>query len=354
MTYRYFGGFRLLLAVLVMLQHYLADLAPASLARAVAPYPIGNVAVTVFFALSGFVISEAIDRVYRGRFRAFLENRALRIIPHFLLALTLSILAHALFQAVGGIRLWRSQPSFPEFAFEPDNVMLNYLGIMPLIDRFISYNFLDITWALRVEIAFYLVMAGCIAVAGRIRRQSFPMIVGVAAVALSPMFVLAMSGKGIGMFSFLPYFAYGSGLYFALAGRNTGWIAVGCSLPAMVWQNVMQPTPNPAPDAVAASVAGSLILLQLLLAMMTLLACMKLKGWRSLDRRLGDMTYPLYLYHEIVLIIALTFSDRYSYAVLSAGILGSVALAAILTATVDPTISRYRDKVRGLKLEATI
>jgi hypothetical protein len=53
--YRSFGGFRLLLAVLVMVQHFGADLAPAPLATALAPYLTGSVAVLVFFALSGFV-----------------------------------------------------------------------------------------------------------------------------------------------------------------------------------------------------------------------------------------------------------------------------------------------------------
>ena len=85
--YRSFGGFRLLLAVLVMVQHFGADLAPAPLATALAPYFTESVAVLVFFALSGFVITEAVDSVYRNRPIPFLTNRLLRIVPHFLLAL---------------------------------------------------------------------------------------------------------------------------------------------------------------------------------------------------------------------------------------------------------------------------
>jgi hypothetical protein len=53
--YRYFGGFRLVLAALVMIQHFAADLAPAPLAAALAPYAVGSMAVLAFFALSGFV-----------------------------------------------------------------------------------------------------------------------------------------------------------------------------------------------------------------------------------------------------------------------------------------------------------
>src|SRR5947209_2601884 len=100
--YRYFGGLRLVLAALVMLQHFAADLAPVPLARAVAPYAVGSMAVLAFFALSGFVITEAVDRVYRDRPGAFLANRLLRIGPHFVLAVALSILAHEFFRFTGG------------------------------------------------------------------------------------------------------------------------------------------------------------------------------------------------------------------------------------------------------------
>jgi peptidoglycan/LPS O-acetylase OafA/YrhL len=84
--------------------------------------------------------------VYRNRAGPFLTNRMLRIVPHFLLAVALSMAAHALFRLIGGEHLWRSQPSFPDTAFALPNMVLNFAGIVPGVDRFISYNFLDITW----------------------------------------------------------------------------------------------------------------------------------------------------------------------------------------------------------------
>ena len=59
---------------LVMAQHFGADLAPAPLAAALAPYMTGGVAVLVFFALSGFVITEAVDSVYRSRSGSFFDE----------------------------------------------------------------------------------------------------------------------------------------------------------------------------------------------------------------------------------------------------------------------------------------
>jgi peptidoglycan/LPS O-acetylase OafA/YrhL len=117
-----------MLAMLVMLQHFAADLAPMPLALAMAPFAAGSMAVRVFFALSGFVITEAVDCVYRDRPGAFLANRLLRIGPHFVLALALSMLAHEFFRLAGGEHLWRSQPDFPPDAFAINNVLLNFLG----------------------------------------------------------------------------------------------------------------------------------------------------------------------------------------------------------------------------------
>ena len=116
--YRHFGAFRFLLAFFVLLQHYVGDLAPEPLTRLLLPYQFGGMAVLVFFALSGFGIVEVVDRVYSRRARAFFTNRLLRILPHFLLAVLLSMAAHALFRATGAQGLWRLQPDFPREAFD--------------------------------------------------------------------------------------------------------------------------------------------------------------------------------------------------------------------------------------------
>src|SRR4051812_15055840 len=126
-TYRYFGAFRLLLAGLVMFQHFAADLAPEDFARLCMPYDVGNTAVLVFFALSGFVIIEAADQVYGGKPLAFMANRLLRIMPHFILAVALSMLLHYVFAVTEGERLWRSQPGFLfDVVFAPANILLNF------------------------------------------------------------------------------------------------------------------------------------------------------------------------------------------------------------------------------------
>ena len=350
--YRYFGGFRLVLAALVMLQHFAADLAPAPIAGMLAPYAMGSMAVLAFFALSGFVIIEAVDHVYRERPGAFLTNRLLRIVPHFILAVALSMVAHEVFRAADGVRLWRSQPLFPQDAFALTNMLINFIGIVPLADRFMHYNFLDITWAVRVEMAFYVIIFVCIAVARKIPGAcSLPVTMTAVIFLLAPLFGLAVLGRGIGMLAFLPYFAFGGGLYFASTGRRTGWLITLLSVPAMIWQCVAElRTPGPI-QAIPSSMQGSLIVLLALLSVMTMLAFATIAKGRSTDRTLGNLTYPLYLYHEDVLVVVLTFTTGYSYWVLAAGILLSLLTAMIFVALVDPLVTRFRDRVRGRSLD---
>ncbi len=352
--YRHFGGFRLVLAALVMMQHFLADLAPTPLSIASLPYVFGNMAVLAFFALSGFVITEAVDRVYRERPAAFLANRVLRIVPHFILAVALSMLAHQLFRVSGGIRLWRSQPSFPADAFDAVNVALNFISIVPAADRFIHYNFLDIAWAVRVEMAFYLILGGCIAIGRKLPAQrGFAIAASGAMMLLAPLFFLAVQGRGLAMLAFLPYFAFGGGLYFATNRRRSGWLTIALSVPAILWQCITFLTTDRLLDSPSLSLPGNLIVLVVLLSILTALAFSKINRWGKTDRVLGSLTYPLYLYHEGVIVMVLTMTTGYSYGIFTAGILISLITAIALTVLVDPLVNRYRDRVRGRVLPSS-
>jgi peptidoglycan/LPS O-acetylase OafA/YrhL len=349
MTYRWLGCFRLLLAMLVMCQHYFADLGPQPLADLTHPWAMGSVAVLMFFVVSGFVITEAIDSVYLRRgARAFITNRLLRILPHFVIAVTLCIIAHAVFRLAGGVRLWRSQPDFPLDAFSPANILMNYVSVVPLTDRAISYNFLDIAWALRVEMAFYIIMAIGAGLTNRLRLP-FAGVSAVLAAALLPLFALTLAQRGIAMMTYLPYFAAGVALYYSVSGRRVADLIVIFSVALMFVQCVFV-----SPTRIA-DVAPSLDFTVLLLAILFIIFGLLLRygnriGGRRLDRWLGDVTYPLYLYHPFILILVLTFTTGYSYAVMIGCMAASLALSALLAAIIDPIVARYRNHVRGLAI----
>jgi peptidoglycan/LPS O-acetylase OafA/YrhL len=108
--YRPFGTFRLILALFVVCQHFVANAAPVgNLYATFLPYELGSLAVLVFFCLSGFVITEAVDQVYARKPAAYLINRFLRIVPHFVVAVVISIVIHRLFFDGGTPGLFNAQ-----------------------------------------------------------------------------------------------------------------------------------------------------------------------------------------------------------------------------------------------------
>jgi len=353
LDYRHFGAFRLLLASLVLLQHYLANLAPSQLAERMQANEIGSVAVLIFFCLSGFVISEAADRIYQNRPGAFLTNRALRIVPHFVLAVGMSILIHYVFSKAGTLRIARVDVSFSQAAFAPTNIFLNLFSFAPIAHRSLSYNFLDIAWAIRVEMVFYLAIAASLVLVLLIRGHSdvrFETAALIALLTLVPPFALTFAGRAPAMLQFLPYFAYGSALYFWAARRAP--LALGFAAGAllvMIWRFLSQPGHHPE-FGFERAVGTEFLELALLLSIMSGLAFKRLKRLRAADRFCGDLTYPLYLYHQNIMILALSLTSGYSNTVFAATIIAAFVAAYALHRLVDPLVDRARDRVRGRKL----
>jgi peptidoglycan/LPS O-acetylase OafA/YrhL len=349
--YRHFGTFRLLLATFVVLQHFLANLAPEALATASLPYEFGNVAVLVFFALSGFVISEAADRIYVGRPIAFLANRLLRILPHFVLAVIVAILLHAAFELTGTLRLARHEVWSARDAFAMTNIAFNLMSFLPIGSRFTTYNFLPIAWAVGIEMLFYLLLAVALVLVQMTEKTSLRLSLPAAslgiAAALAPMFILTLAGRAPPMFGFEPYFVYGCALYFALSGGTwVSWATAALACSGIVSHFLSQPAHHPVLGFERA-VVTEFTLLVALLGFMTVLAWVRIRSFRRVDKALGDFTYPLYLWHVDVMIFLLSVTTGYSYA----GLFGGLALTFIATyglrALIDRNIDLLRDAVRG-------
>jgi len=77
------------------------------------------------------------------------------------------------------------------------------------------------------------------------------------------------------------------------------------------------------------------------------LALSPMRRFRAEDRYLGDLTYPLYLYHQDVIIAVLSLTASYSYGSFAAAIIASILMALALRHMLDPLIDRLRDRVRG-------
>jgi peptidoglycan/LPS O-acetylase OafA/YrhL len=353
-TYRYFGIFRLVLAAMVMLQHFAANAAPMALTLAFRPYEPGSVAVLAFFCLSGFVIAEAADAVYRDKPRSFLINRVLRVLPHFAVAVALSFVLQGYFVATGTLHVQRFAPLPPVTVFAPQNFLLNLFNIVPYTNNLVTYRFVPIAWAVQVEMYLYLVIFACLLI-GRTalsrRKDGFGAAAVGAAVLLLPCYVLAVLHKLPPTLGFLPYFSYGAGLYFSLKNCRLGlWIALA-SLPGMFWHFLSLPVRH-AELGYERAVSGQLLLLALLVAAVTILAKARFGRFQKADSIIGGFTYPLYLYHYIVLIVVTSFFADLTYGTFAFGMLLSIAFSVAMARMLDPVIDRWRNRIRGGRLTA--
>jgi len=168
--YRRFGAFRLALAFLVVLQHFAANAAPPGVVYDnIVPYELGSLAVLVFFCLSGFVITEAVTRVYADKPVAYLANRFLRIVPHFLVAIAIAALIYAAFYHFGSLRISnRHHPELPTAqAFDLANIVGNAFAFLSGVNRLLAFSFVDIIWAVRIEMVFYFAVFAILLVPSR-------------------------------------------------------------------------------------------------------------------------------------------------------------------------------------------
>jgi hypothetical protein len=347
-AYRPFGLFRLLLALLVVAQHVLANVAPEPLATATLPYEVGTIAVAVFFALSGFVICEGADVVYRNRPLAFMSNRLLRILPHFVLSVATAMAVYALFDRLGTLRLTRDEVWPGEAAFAAQNIVANLFGFLPVVRRFITFSFMTVAWAISLEMTFYIIVMIALGLSRAVSgRLSFGASLALLGCAVVPLFVLALGGRAPAMFLYAPHFAFGCALYFVVStrGRRSLWVCLA-SLACMALSFSAQPPLHEGLGFVRA-VEAQFALLAGLIGLMTFLAYRTAGSAERFDRWAGDLTYPLYLWHLNVMIVALSITTGYTLAGLAGTVIASLVVAWALRCLIDPLVDRARDAVRG-------
>jgi peptidoglycan/LPS O-acetylase OafA/YrhL len=106
-----------------------------------------------------------------------------------------------------------------------------------------------------------------------------------------------------------------------------GLLMTMLSIPAMVWQYLVTSITVPLLGAPPVSFWANLAILAALMAMLTTLAVIYISKLRRTDQVLGSFTYPLYLYHENVLVFVLTCTAGYSYGVFAGAMAASMIVA---------------------------
>lgn len=347
--YRFFGAFRLALALLVMVQHSLRGLIPHEIGAVLLPMEVGSTAVLLFFVLSGFIVAEAADRVYDERPFAFLANRMIRIYPTYLVALAMM---------AGTLALVRAAAADPEMNtllnyridLSARNFLLNLFAILPggngLLDRTGGSPILSLAWALRIEMLFYFALFAHLLAAKALKVSDEKLLTLSAFAGLAAYGVLLTPARN-GSLEFVPYFVLGvSGYYFA---RDRSVLAGGLSLAALVLVALhlgLQPTRQSVVPLV--ELAGGLIVFAIVALRSN--ADVGSRAWVRRDRRLGDLTYPLYLTHYCGLMLAGAILPLFSWQTLLAGFAFSLMIAWAVTRWFERPLARVRSAVRGFSL----
>lgn len=352
--YRLFGILRFFLALMVVISHS-ARLGGSTIESLLKPWGLGNVAVMVFFCLSGYIIAEAIHVFYHQRIGKFLLNRALRIIPPYFAALLFSILVHLWLASLGKMEFF-DYNSVPEGIFSGQNLLSNALLIIVLYGLGhtglqLDYPFVRYVWAVRVEIHFYVAYALLCwvlttrSIFGQIRRYAMP----IAFATCSALFFLSLwtNASYLNYFSFAPYFMLGVSLYLAIEQASGGArLATGLSLIMSVLHFAIYVS-----SGAQNYIWGPVILLLVLITVTVILACYRNgDSLKKIDQWLGDLSYPVYLNHYAVTVLALSLFPQRNLAMFLLCIALSLASSWAVALLTEPLTKGIRNRIRGVAL----
>jgi peptidoglycan/LPS O-acetylase OafA/YrhL len=340
--YRFLGTFRFLLALLVLTSH-----AAGFLSDELTPLGLGNVGVLLFFVVSGFVICEALDLFYRASSTRFLVNRCLKIFPAYWATLPLAYAVIAL--------------AAPE-TLRTDSFALfvNATLLMAYLPGAGSVLVVSIAWAVVIEFQFYFI-AAAVSFAGRVIRQRAVVTAGAATTALTLYLFVWWTGsqaRFFGLFQFAPFFVLGSLAYFLVIRRDFRalpllLIAAILSVHAYYVYNArgdIAPGLWLGANGARWNVIGSTSLFIAFCGLFLYLAsgCFR-KSLERIDKRLGDVTYALYLAHTPLILLAHHF-DLAGGTGFAFVLIASLLAAVLIQRAVERPVWKIRDLLRGRRL----
>lgn len=317
------GTFRLVLALLVAFSHA---------GGAIAGFNPGVVAVVCFYLISGYVMTGLLRDHYPDarRMPLFYLDRGLRLFPQYLVVAALTL---AWFATTG------RHTAFLQHAPQWQDLVAN-LTVVPL--NYFMYNGTDRftlippAWSLGAEIQFYLLIP--LLLLFRLRTAAF--LVGLAVFGAAAWGYLHTDTFGYRLLpGVLVFFLLGSALYDA---RNTGTqrgtvIVTAGGLAAIVFGFALSHFGRLMSPYNPETLFGLVIGLPLLYWLGKL-------PQHTLDNRLGDLSYGVFLNHFL---IQWAFAGQPAGAVEMTGYLvASIVLSALTQRLVERPVLRWRRNLR--------
>ena len=171
-------------------------------------------------------------------------------------------------------------------------------------------------WAVAVELIYYYIFAMAIffsnlsMVINVLTRKGYWLLISI---GLTLFFIGAILSAREVFFHFgvwVPYFILGISIFCLLkngASSRLLWLSIlGLSLAGVNWHAYVYISTNP-----SSNVAAALLILNSLIAILWILGHLRVsEKWKRIDRRLGDVAYPLYLNHYAVSIAILSLTGE--------------------------------------------
>lgn len=159
--YQYHGIYRFFLSLMVLWSHSLSLFIPE---LKIANFQIGNVAVSSFFLLSGYLMNSSIQSWYIKKPINFILNRYLRISPPLFIASILSITIHVILISRNIFLIDGTALISNEFISKSNIIYtiltpfypFNYLIYKIFFQNtLMNYTFVAYSWAIFIELLFY-------------------------------------------------------------------------------------------------------------------------------------------------------------------------------------------------------
>jgi peptidoglycan/LPS O-acetylase OafA/YrhL len=349
-----FGIWRTLLAIEVVAFHLLFV------------HFVGAYAVFSFFVLSGFLMTAIVQKTYgytAGGFARYLGNRALRLYPSYGFALLVSI---ALIAALGTnvVQNYHPAMTLPATASEwLENLTMIFPAIVP---RDVMPRLVPLAWALTVEIVYYILIGIGISRTRGLTWWWFGVSLAYLAVAQTLQHPRDVAGELIPIYQYsaipagsLPFsvgalvWHYRTALHRQLSrfnvdnpvklivGRWVVYVAIAAVQSQTGWTPLVM-TGNWLNIALSS------------LIVCTLFHCDPPDRMRKVDKAIGDFSYPIYLLHMQMGLLAamLLFGapvegrSLRSLAMFAVGLLMTITVGAVCARLIDPVAERLRTRIK--------
>lgn len=300
------GTFRICLAAAVFLSH-------------VSRFDFGRPAVMIFFMLSGFWVARMQGGAHRQNYMAYLLSRALRIWPQLAVTAIAVLMAYTIL----GMPIPGS--------------LFSTIGLLGLATR--QNDIIGVVWSLDIEMQFYILLPILLLMATSIDRLW--KLILLTAILFVAGYFLYLKYKILTVFVYFPMFSAGFSIYL-FEWKVSRRAAVLCAILGVIGLAVLNWPPFH--FSRVAQIHRDIVFMSTALIFTPFVAWNVFQTSNSVDRLLGNLSYPLYLVHEPCNFIAQAFAPRSIWK--GIGLVASMIAGLALYIAADRPIERFRARIR--------